>query len=170
MSTREIPIDRPIEEKIRWAEESYRHVADNLHEDEEIKALLLKFKEAVRESHEEMSVVGLDDECRECEEKEGGSCCGAGLENRYSGTLLLANLMLDRILPKYRNDPKGCFFLGDQGCTLLARHVICVNYICKKLLDRIDPKDLSVLREKEGVELDLLFTLHEKIKQYLRKV
>lgn len=169
MSIKEISIDCSIEKKIQWAEDCYKKLGPKLLEDAGIKALLLQFDKAAKDSHREMSVVGITDICRECEETEGGSCCGAGLENRYTGTLLLANLMLDRILPKYRNDPKDCYFLGDQGCTLMARHVICVNYICKKILDRIDPKDLSALREKEGVELDILFILNEKIKQFLRK-
>ena len=167
MSIPEISIDSSIEEKIQWAEDCYQNLGAKILQDDKIKALLLQFRKTVKISHKEMSIVGVGDECRECVEKEGGSCCGAGLENRYTGRLLLINLMLNRALPRSRKDPKGCYFLGDQGCTLLARQVICVNYICKKITDHIDPDDISALREKEGVELGILFILNERIKEQL---
>ena len=117
-----------------------------------------------------MASVGVMDECRDCEDREGGSCCGAGLENKYNGVLLLINLLLDIEIPQKSRKPSSCFFLGGEACQLLARHVICVNYLCKKITDRIDPKRIAVLREIEGTELELLFFLHERIKLLLRKV
>jgi len=108
------------------------------------------------------------DECRDCEEREGGSCCGAGLENRYDVSLLLTNLLLGVKLPKQGHEPSSCFFLGAQGCVLRARHVICVNYLCKKISDHIDAKRIAALRAKEGVELELLFHLQEEIKKKIR--
>lgn len=165
-----ITIDSPIEKKIKWAKDCYVTLKDNLMEHEEVRALLVKFKKAAHESHMEMKSSGIEHECRKCEEKEGGSCCGAGLENRYTGTLLLINLMLGQTLPSERNDPNSCYFLGEKGCVLLARHVICVNYLCKKLTDRIDAENISLLREKEGIELEVLFTLNEKVKTLLSKI
>ena len=115
-----------------------------------------------------MAASGIADECRQCEHDEGGSCCGAGLENKYSGTLLLINLLLGAKLPSKRTGPSNCHFLGDEGCRLLARHVICVNYICRKISDRIDPERIAILREAEGRELDILFLLNERVKKLLR--
>jgi len=115
-----------------------------------------------------MTAAGIVDLCSECERNEGGSCCGNGLENNYNGWLLLINLLLNVTLPKKRHDPKSCFFLGKTGCTLLARHVICVNYICKKITDRIDPQAIKALRKKEGEELNTLFLLHENVKKICR--
>ena len=58
-------------------------------------------------------------------------------------------------------------FEGAQGCLLLARHVICVNYLCKKITDRIEPLKLQTLREKEGMELEYLFLVYERTKKLL---
>ncbi|MBA7644220.1 hypothetical protein ES703_51962 [subsurface metagenome] len=88
--------------------------------------------------------------------------CSMGI--KYDGWLLLINLLLDVRLPKKRHDKESCFFLGEGGCLLKARHVICVNYLCKKITDQIDPHKLNALREKEGVELDILFLLNERLK------
>ena len=46
--------------------------------------------------------------------------------------------------------------------------MICVNYLCKKISDHIDPEKIAALQGKEGVELELLFHLQEKIKKKMR--
>ena len=102
-----------------------------------------------------------------CERDEGGSCCGAGLEDRYDGVTLLVNLLLGAELPARRPDPASCLFLGADGCRLLARDVICVNFICKKIADEVSPQRLGPLREREGIELEILFALHARLTELL---
>ena len=164
----EISLESPIDAKIAWAEKRYHDVMGRLLGEQEIVELLDNLKGAIRASHKEMAEAGVVDACRDCEEREGGSCCGAGLENRYDGSLLLINLLLGVKLPRQGYDPSSCFFLGAQGCLLLARHVICVNYLCKKITERIDAEKIAALQEKEGVELERLFHLQEKIKKKIR--
>ncbi len=167
MSIKGIPLSSPIEDKITWAEDRYGEAGEQLLKDNTIRSLLKRLKTAVHTSHEEMMRSGIVPLCAECEQAEGGSCCGKGLENKYDGWLLLINLALGVVLPKSRHDSKSCFFLKETGCSLLARHVICVNYICKKITNRIAPERIDTLREKEGEELDTLFLLHEQIKKFL---
>lgn len=157
-----------IEEKIDWAEKYYKVFSGSLIQDKPIVDYLTRIEDAIQTSHKEMRETGILDICRDCEKNEGGSCCGAGLENKYDGWLLLINLLLDVRLPKKRHDKESCFFLGEGGCLLKARHVICVNYLCKKITDQIDPHKLNALREKEGIELDILFLLNERLKAVLQ--
>ncbi len=117
-----------------------------------------------------MSESGIVQACAECETLEGGSCCGKGLEDYYDGYLLLINLLLGADLPAQRREPRSCYFLGPMGCVLPARHVLCVNYLCKKATDRIDSQDLALLRELEGVELETLFRLHERVKKVIKEL
>ena len=168
MQRDKISLDSPIEVKIAWAKECYHEVMGELLRNKEIAESLDELKGAIHASHIEMVEAGVVDECRDCEEREGGSCCGAGLENRYDGPLLLINLLLGVKLPEQKVDPSSCFFLGEQGCLLLARHVICVNYLCRKISDRTDPEKIAALQGKEGVELELLFHLQERIKKKVR--
>jgi len=168
MSIEDVPIENPIEEKIAWAENCYEKMRIQLLADERIAALLKRLNDAVHASRREMADAGVMNECNDCEQKEGGSCCGIGLEKRYSGTLLLINLLLGLTIPKQRQDPLSCFFLGRRGCLLLARQVICVNYLCKKITDRIDPQKIAALRKKEGVELECLFILNERVRKLLK--
>ena len=164
------PVSRSINKKIAWSETCYQEKGGMLLRDEKTATLLSRLKGAVRASRTAMALAGIADECKECEEREGGSCCGAGLENKYDDTLLLINLLLGIQLPKQRSDPSSCLFLGPEGCLLIARQVICVNYLCKKIENHIDPLKIAALREKEGVELECLFFLKEHIKEKLSVV
>jgi hypothetical protein len=168
LSSSHISIDRPIEEKIQWAKHYYEAQKEALLGDSTLNKLLKDLNEAIYLSHLEMTQSGIDKVCKECDEKDGGSCCGAGLENQYSGVLLLINLLLGQTIPEQRLNPKGCFFLRAQGCSLFARHVICVNYLCKKIIHRIPSNTIVTLREKEGLELETLFITQERIKTMLR--
>lgn len=165
----EITINSTILDRIEWAEQCYDVLGSQFIGDEKIRNLLTLYKNAIMSSSREMVKTGLVEKCRDCEERDGGSCCGKGLENHYSGVMLLINLLLGRKLGKERYDAKGCLFLGENGCNLLARNVICVNYLCSKITSVIKPKQLAPLREKEGTELDLLFNLNERIKEYIKR-
>lgn len=168
MDINEVSLSSPIDKKIAWAEYCYFVFRGKIFQDKTIVGYLSRLKHAIHASHKQMADTDIVQICRMCERDEGGSCCGAGLENKYDGWLLLSNLLLGAQLPKKRYDPRSCFFLGKKGCLLKARHVICVNYICKKITDQIEPHKLSALREKEGDELDTLFHLNERLKHVLR--
>ena len=170
MDYTEVTVESPIDKKIRWACDCFNRYKNTFLSDKKTEQLLKKFHEASGECLNEMIRIGLVDECRRCEKEEGGSCCGAGIENRYSGTLLLINLLLGGKLPEKAYDSGSCFFLGPEGCSLFARHVICVNYICNKITDKISLQLISSLREKEGAALEILFILNERIKYILRNV
>jgi len=168
MAIEEVSLESPIEEKIAWAENCYRQIRGQLLGDERIVDLLKELKEAINASYRERAEAGVVSECKDCEQKDGGSCCGAGLEKKYSGILILINLLLGEKIPRHRHDSQSCFFLGPNGCLLLARHVICANYLCKKITERIIPQNIAALREKEGVELEFLFILNERIRKMLK--
>ena len=168
MNRKDVTIPSPIADKIAWAEECYRTSGNRLLKDSRIAGLLSKVNAAVAESRSAMMATDMINVCRRCEMEEGGSCCGVGMERKYDDGLLLMNLLLGVTLPKERWDERSCFFLGDIGCLLKVRHVICVNYICKKITDRVAPEELRALKEKEGVELDAVFVLQEELRRVLR--
>jgi hypothetical protein len=163
-------LDSRVEDKISWAEYIYKQWKDQVLSDSKVAQLLAGLKRAALRSHEKMVQAGIVDLCKECEEEEGGSCCGAGLENHYTSILLFVNLLLGANVPHHRSDQASCFFLSKNGCQLLARHVICVNYLCAKIATRVPASEISSLRELEGVELDLLFVLHERLKRILGRL
>ncbi|HYA03066.1 MAG TPA: hypothetical protein VEI04_08110 [Syntrophobacteria bacterium] len=134
-----------------------------------VSPFLHRLRVAIEANRKVMAEVGIVAECRRCEEEEGGSCCGSGIENRYDVELLLINLLLGVSLAEDAKRPKSCRFLGERGCTLLARHVLCVNYLCAKLRERLSPGQLSLFQASSGEELETEFFLHEAIKTFLSR-
>jgi hypothetical protein len=165
----DISLSSPTREKIAWAEACHERFGSLLLRDKSIQDMLFRMKDAWENSRIEMVKTGITTICRDCEELEGGSCCGEGLEKRYDVWMLLINRLLGINLPCAPSSPENCLFLSHTGCSLMARHTICVNYVCKKITDRIALPKLKTLREKEGEELHLLFLLHERVKALVRQ-
>lgn len=157
-----------INEKIQQAHNLLETCGSSLLEDRSLRALLHKLRDCIENTNQSMLSLGVVAECKSCEEKEGGSCCGSGIENKYGVELLLLNLLLEASLPDQQHSPNSCYFLGEKGCKLTARHVLCVNYICEKLKKKLTREQLIVLQTCAGEELDTLFVLNEAIKKRLR--
>ncbi len=164
----DIRAESPILEKIDRARSYFFARGEEFRADPETASLLARLGCAIASAGEEMARAGITSMCRNCEENEHGSCCGSGIENRYDSVAILINLLLDCDLSGTGRIPGSCFFLGDHGCLLRSRHVICVNYICEKISCAAVPEKLAALREKEGVELETAFLLHSRIKSLLK--
>jgi hypothetical protein len=169
MLVQPVPTNQPVHERIAWAEACSRRFGHLFLKEKQIVDLLREFEAAAMVSKQKMDEIGIVALCRECDQEEGGSCCGKGLENRYDTWLLLINKLLAVDFPQERQQEGGCFFLGESGCLLKARHVICINYVCKKITNNIHPTLINDLREVEGTEINALFMLNERIKGTFRK-
>jgi len=160
----------PVAHRVGWANSIFLRFKDQITADAASAVLISRLKAAATASAARMIESGLVQTCAECETLEGGSCCGRGLEDHYDGCLLLINLLLGARLPAERRDPRSCYFLGLKGCVLFARHVICVNYLCRKAAAQIDSNVLASLRELEGDQLEALFLLHERVRKVVREL
>lgn len=143
----------------------YESSGDRLRRDGRIRSLLERLEHNIGTSMRAMRALRVVQACKWCEEQEGGSCCGAGIENRYDVLQLLINLLLDISLPDRRRSPDSCYFLLADGCGLKARHVLCVNYLCKKLEESLCKGELNMLQATVGEELDTGFALHEAVRK-----
>ncbi len=156
----------PIEDKIAWVERKYSALGNIISKDSMIKSLLNKLDSAIRSTRRYMLEIGVVDICRECA-LQGGSCCKKWVENEYDEIVLLINRLLGVNLPTKRFEPEGCFFVGPNGCVLKAREVICVDFLCDKILKHIGEKEIQ-LRIIEGEELETLFILREIVKKAIQ--
>jgi hypothetical protein len=155
-----------IQEKIELAHTLHTTWGNKLLRDSYIYGLSERLKQNIDTTRKAMRALGIIDVCRDCEEDGGGSCCGAGTENKYNWVLLLINLILGISLPDQRYKANSCYFLNEDGCTLMARHVLCVNYLCSKINQILTPDELIRLQFIAGNELDTIFILHEAIKNF----
>jgi hypothetical protein len=158
-----------IQKRIEQAHELYNVWGDLLRKDPVISSLITTLQSSIENTRKKMVALEVVSECKRCEEEEGGgSCCGSGIEDRYDTYLLLINLLLGGSLQNAQPQKNSCYFLGKNGCTLTARHVLCVNYICPKLQQKLHRVELIDLQTCTGQELETLFILTEAVKKRVR--
>lgn len=157
-----------IQQKIQRAQSLYVTHKDRLFGSAEITAQLDALRQHIHATHQAMCTLGIIEQCRQCDEDGGGSCCGAGIENKYGVVELLINLLLGISLPEQRYETNSCFFASRRGCVLRARHVLCVNYICSRIEQEIHPDRINRLQTVAGSEIDCSFLLHESIKTLIK--
>ncbi len=162
------PFARTISGRIAWAGKMFLLHGETLKADQETMCLAADFAAAHKASQREALRAGIVSLCTVCDREEGGSCCGAGIELKYDGWILLVNLLLGIELPKRRERAECCFFLGEKGCILAAREVLCINYLCRKVFRNVPSKALASLRKLEGQEIEVLFRLTEHVKTVIQ--
>jgi len=153
-----------IQKKIQRARNLHQRHRDELLACPHVLDLLNALRRNIDATQQALHTLGIIEQCRQCDEEGGGSCCGAGIENKYDVVLLLINLFLGAPLPEERYDPNSCFFAGKHGCILRARHVLCVNYLCSKIEQTLPLDQIITIQRIAGDELDLAFMLHESLK------
>jgi hypothetical protein len=158
-----------INEKINAAQDLFKAWGRDLLEDAKLRSLIEALHQRASASGKANLELGVFAACKHCDEEEGGSCCGAGIENRYSPHLLLINLLLGGNLPVERSYPDGCYFLGRDGCALMARDILCINYLCARIQKLLPHNDLLNLQAATGDEMETVFLLHEAVKQFIRR-
>jgi hypothetical protein len=157
-----------IQQKIDQAQKLYHIFGASLRQEPSIRSSLEKLQCCIENTNKTMLTLGVVAQCEHCELEDGGSCCGAGIENKYGPVLLLMNLLLGTALPSQAQIQDSCYFLRENGCMLTVRHVLCVNYICKKIQNKLTRGELIELQSCTGEQLDTVFVLHEAIKKKIR--
>jgi hypothetical protein len=159
--------DMLIFEKISEAHSLFKLWGEALEKDPHIVSLLNSLDKKIADSWKAMEAFGVGSACSHCSEEDGDTCCGAGIENRYTARLLLINLLLGNAFPEKRFRTNGCFFLSEKGCSLKARLVLCVNYLCSKIQGMGSPEELARLQTITGQEMDEGFLLDEAVKKFI---
>ena len=157
-----------IKDKIKVAGDLYDRLGVPLKHEPQIHDLLEKLEKCLGRSREAMLELGIVETCKHCDEEEGGSCCGAGLENKFDSLLLLMNLLLGVSLPERHQRPESCYLLSDKGCVLKVRLVLCVDYLCPRILSALSHDEVVRLQNIAGGELLTGFKLYDALKRFMR--
>jgi hypothetical protein len=159
-----------IEKEMEKARRLYDRRADDPSLQDAIADGLVKYREAVSLTLEQMNRAGVMRACSLCAAGSGGSCCFQGVEEWYDDVLLLINLLLGVALPEERQVADGCFFVGEKGCRLVARHAFCVNYLCPALSESLEPIERSRLLAASGHELLCGWEIEKTLRRLLPTV
>ena len=143
---------------------------DSLLQDSEMQTLLHRLNKTIAATVNEMESVGVVKECADCAVHGEGTCCGTRTGYKCDSILILLNLLLSVSPVIQTRHPHLCAFLTEQGCSLRARPVICVNFICRRLRRNITHESIVRLQEVAGEELDALFTAEEHVKKKIASI
>jgi hypothetical protein len=157
-----------IEKKIEEAGRLHARWSKDLSMQREVVEGIEKYRGAIALTSGQMVRAGVIRACSSCAAGSGGSCCFCGVEEWYDDILLLMNLLLDVALPERREVPDGCFFVGEKGCRLSARHAFCVNYLCPTLRESIEASERSNLLAVTGDELLCGWELEKVLRRWAR--
>ncbi len=137
----------------------------SLLQDSEMHTLLQRLNKTIAATINKMELVGVVKECADCAVHGEGTCCGTRTVYKCNSILILLNLLLSVSPVTQTRHPHLCPFLTEQGCSLRARPVICVNFICQRLCRNITHENLVRLQEVAGEEIDALFAAEEHVKK-----
>ncbi len=158
---------RLIEEKIALAEELFTLWGESFQQDPEVPELLKAYRQAVEASDQAMEAAGTFRECYLCTVKDGQGCCKIGLENECTVLILLLNRLLGVDLPRKREVPGRCYFVGPLGCKIRARPMLCRDYFCRRHYTKIPEKDMIRVTQVLNEELTLLYKLNTLLRARL---
>ncbi len=153
-------------QKISRVETIFHKYRLRLVRDETLSRFLSCYLEAVAASEAVAQETGLAAFCARCGREGLGTCCGEDMEFHCEDVLLLANLVLGVEIPSNRYRPEGCYFLGEEGCLLRVRPLICRNFLCPELVSFLGEEKVKAIQETLGPEAEALFRLCE----YLRRL
>jgi hypothetical protein len=132
-----------------------------------MRQLLDRYDAAIEITQETMRQAGVADICGLCAEKTG-SCCFQEVETWYDPMLLLINLLLKAELPRSRQIPGQCIFLGKKGCRLRARYAFCLNYFCPPLKIQLGAGAVNITLAAVGQELAAGWELEQSLYRWFK--
>lgn len=160
-----------VEERIALAQKVYAEHGHRLMSNVLIRNRLRRLREGISVSRDTMHHLDIPRLCARCDaEMPEGSCCGTGLEHKIDVATLLINLLMGLQIPQSRLRRGSCFFLGETGCVLAARHMICIDYLCPAVEAFLGPERLIQMQEATGLEIENLFLLTELINGHMLQI
>ncbi len=152
-----------LQRKIQRVNEFFFRYQEVLKKDTHLWQLLEQYQKDFQHTQKVYTRVGVDQICAACGRTKK-VCCGLGMELYCEDVLLLLNLLLGFRFPEKRLKEHWCFFLKEDGCSLLIRPLLCRNYFCDELQESLSHNDLVSLQEALGPEAESLFALLEYTK------
>lgn len=161
-------ISADLREEIDQAERLYRAWGKRIRGHDRFSQLMDRYRNAINETGRTMEQLGVVAECTACAQEGLGSCCFKGVEGWYDRGLLSIILLMGCQIPRQRQVPGHCLFVGERGCKLTARHAFCINYLCPRLKTRLGRSKITEFLAVAGHELNCGWELEMALSQWLK--
>jgi len=136
--------------------------------DENVRALVLSYRAGIEATGAAMSCEGIDAACSACARRHPSGCCFSGIESGFDEILLLLNLLMGCPLPEARHMEGSCFFVGENGCRLLARYYFCLHYFCPELENALGEVRMRALRRQVDRQLLAGWKAENAVRSWIR--
>lgn len=144
---------------------SYHHL---LLKDPYLNEQLKLLRDSIEQSRNTMRESGMSAECFKCSVNDEATCCGNEYSLYCNAILLLINRLLGVEIKQQTYSKTLCAYITPTGCSLLARPVICLNFLCNRLRANIPHHRIVITQNIVGKELDNLFRIEEYIKKLIK--
>jgi hypothetical protein len=165
--TEQVNDDGPTLGLIRKARALHEAYGGRLMADEHVRALVQGYGAAIEQTAAAMQGEGIGAACSVCAQQNPSGCCFSGLESGFNEIMLLLNLLLGCPLPEARALRDTCFFVGEQGCQLLARYYFCLHYFCPALEASLGEARIGALQQRVGRELQAGWVAEDAVRRWL---
>ncbi|MEA3548114.1 MAG: hypothetical protein U9R66_10680 [Thermodesulfobacteriota bacterium] len=140
-----------------------------LKKDKRLGAQLEKLRELAMAMRAQMAGMAMFQRCSQCGSRPEGGCCSLYMANETDAIQLLINLLLGQNVVFQRDDGFECYFLGEQGCSLLCKPFFCLNYNCREILERAEAHELRALEKATGGLLQAQYSAEMLILKWLKQ-
>ncbi len=142
-----------LTDKIVAAEQLYAECGAWLRQDPRVAQALEELDRRLNAVGTAMTEAGFDEMCSACGAKIPGGCCDAVIAEESDGMLLLINLLIGMRLQSHARYPGCCVFVGPRGCTLRAKPMICWNYNCRWIHQKLPRAGIDKVEDLVGLAL-----------------
>jgi len=139
-----------------------------LKKDGRLAGQLEQLRELAMAMKKQMAGMEMFQLCSQCGSRPEGGCCSIYMANENDAIQLLINLLLDGDVAFQRNDGFECYFLGKEGCSLICKPFFCLNYNCRKILERARKQELMALEKTTGALLQAQYGTEMMILEWLK--
>ncbi|MCB2188911.1 MAG: hypothetical protein KQJ78_21025 [Deltaproteobacteria bacterium] len=152
---------------IAQAEDLFCRFGSEILEEPALHARVDAYRQEITNTWRLVKEAGWAADCAVCALSVSGSCCFDGVEKWFDFRMILINLLLGVELPTSREVAGQCFFIGPQGCKLIARNSICINHFCPPVLAKMGQEEVQTFRQLTGREIWAGVELERVLDQWL---
>lgn len=142
-----------IHAEIARARQLFADHGEDLAADPAIARLIDELRAEIAASARLHQTSGFSDLCADCGGRRQVACCFPGAVRWLDHGQLLINLLLGCDLPDEGLADDDCLFNGPQGCRLVARGSICLNFFCPESFEKLGDETIAELRRQVGREV-----------------
>jgi len=153
----------PLEQRLELARELAGRRGTDWRADPALLEPLQHLRDAAADLARASRGAGIDRICTDCGRRNEDGCCQPRMGDEASGAAYLVEILAFGEPPLPHPDDGSCPFMGDRGCVLELKPVICVNHLCPEIHAEVPGDEIRDLKKATGELLTAQVALEDEI-------